>query len=131
MFRLLVGGGRDYYNYKFIDLTLTNWYDEVEGLWKEGLTVVHGDAAGADRIAAQWAKDNSCPTEAHPADWQNLGKSAGHIRNAEMAASEINYAILFPGGVGTASMKHELMKAKIEFREVFDNDPNPMYTIYG
>ena len=130
MFRLLVAGGRNYYDYKFIDDTLTNWYDEVSGLYTEGLTVVHGDTAGVDRIAAQWAKYNSFIVEAYPADWKLHGKAGGAIRNAKMIESGLNYAILFPGGFGTDNMRHQLMKTKIEFREVLDTDGGEMYTKY-
>lgn len=131
MFRLLVAGGRNFYDYEFIDTTLTNWYDEISWLETSGLIVVHGDAAGVDRIAAQWAKYNSFPTEAHEAKWKELGKAAGAIRNQEMLEAGIDYAILFPGGFGTANMKHLLVKAKVPFREVqevLDSDNKEMYT---
>jgi hypothetical protein len=47
--------------------------------------VVHA-ARGADRIAEQEAQKAGLLVEAHPADWSRYGKSAGHVRNEEMAA---------------------------------------------
>jgi SLOG family YspA-like protein len=127
MFRLLVAGGRDYYDYRFIDKILTEWLSEQD-MESQEITLVHGDAAGVDRIAAQWAKFNDLTPEPHPADWKNKGRAAGVIRNEEMIRSGIDYAILFPGGIGTANMKKQLMMAKIEFREVLDSTDKTMYT---
>jgi len=124
MFRLLVAGGRDFYDYQFIERALDNWFNEKlaedPSVWEDGIILVHGDASGVDRIAAQWAKYNLHIPEPHPADW-NKGKGAGPIRNAEMIESGLDYAILFPGGRGTANMKSQLVKANIPFHEVLDS----------
>jgi len=127
MFRLLVAGGRDYYDYKFIDAVLTEWLSEQD-IESQEIILVHGDAQGVDRIAAQWAKYNDLIPEPHAANWKGIGKAAGIIRNEEMAKSGLDYAIIFPGGIGTAHMKRQLLEYKIEFREVVDNDDKDMYT---
>jgi hypothetical protein len=127
MFRLLVAGGRNFYNYKFIDETLTEWLSEQD-IDASEITLVHGDAAGVDRIAAQWAKYNSLTVEAHPADWTKNGRAAGVMRNGEMAGTGIDYAILFPGGNGTTNMENTLIAYSINFREVFDPDDKVVYT---
>jgi hypothetical protein len=36
-----------------------------------------------------------------------------------------------PGGRGTDNMRHQLLTAKINFREVFDNGDLLLYTIYS
>ena len=124
MFRLLVAGGRDYYAYRFIEQTLTEWFvndfTESHETWEEsesGITVVHGDASGVDRIAAMWATYNNFLVEPHPADWSLNGRYAGHKRNSEMIESRIDYAILFPGGKGTQNMKSQLIRHGINFLE--------------
>ncbi len=127
MFRLLVAGGRNFYNYKFIDETLTEWLSEQDVDASE-ITLVHGDAAGVDRIAAQWAKYNSLTVEAHPADWTKNGRAAGVMRNGEMAGTGIDYAILFPGDKGTHNMKNTLVGHRINFREVLDPEDKVVYT---
>lgn len=48
--------------------------------------VISGTARGADALGEQWAQRNGIPVERFPADWNTYGRSAGHRRNAEMAA---------------------------------------------
>ena len=137
MFRLLVAGGRDFYAYRFIEQTLTEWFvnewSEEQETWEEtdaGITVVHGDAGGVDRIAAMWATYNNFTVEPHPANWSKYGKAGGNVRNEEMIKSGIDYAILFPGVYGTKNMKGHLIQAKIDFREagVLDSVDEVVYT---
>ena len=129
MFRLLVAGGRNYYNYKLIDEVLTEWLSE-QNLDSQEITLVHGASHGVDRIAAQWAILNDLIPEPHEADWDRFGKSAGYRRNAEMIESGIDYAILFPGGNGTANTRRQCVANSIHFREVVDDADEPVYTLY-
>ena len=48
------------------------------------VTIVHGAARGADRLADIAAKRLGLAIEAHPADWNTHGKQAGFKRNIEM-----------------------------------------------
>lgn len=120
MFRLLVAGGRDFYDYKYIEEVLTNWFindfpEDPSSREESEITLVHGDSAGVDRIAAAWAAYNGLLIEPHPAKWESLGRQAGIIRNKEMIQSGINYAILFPGSKGTLNMERQLIAANISF----------------
>lgn len=74
--------------------------------WRERITeVVSGGAWGADRLGEQWAKRNGIPVTRFPADWNRHGKSAGAIRNKEMAAyAEALIAIWNLGSRGTRHM---------------------------
>ncbi len=47
-------------------------------------TVIHGDARGADRIAANVADSLGLGVEAYPADWKRHGRRAGIERNLLM-----------------------------------------------
>jgi hypothetical protein len=47
--------------------------------------VVSGTAKGVDSLGEQFAKDCNLPIKRFPADWDQYGKSAGFIRNTEMA----------------------------------------------
>jgi hypothetical protein len=47
--------------------------------------VVSGTARGIDRLGEIWAFENNKPIRRFPADWNNLGKSAGFARNVQMA----------------------------------------------
>ncbi len=47
--------------------------------------VISGTVNGADYFGEQWAIRNSIPIFRFPANWSQYGKSAGGIRNWEMA----------------------------------------------
>ncbi len=47
--------------------------------------VVSGIARGVDRLGEQWAKENNISIKRFPAQWNKYGRSAGYIRNAQMA----------------------------------------------
>jgi len=59
---------------------------EVLGYMAEYMSLlIHGDAPGADRKAAEWCeKHGNCECLAVPADWEKHGKNAGFLRNLEM-----------------------------------------------
>jgi hypothetical protein len=48
--------------------------------------VVSGGAQGIDLLGEEWAHARGIPVRRFPADWESLGRGAGHARNAEMAA---------------------------------------------
>lgn len=49
--------------------------------------VVCGEARGADNLGKQWAQEHNIPVDSYPANWNKFGRSAGPIRNCEMADS--------------------------------------------
>lgn len=75
--------------------------------------IVHGDSRGADRLAARVARELGMDTESHPADWRRWGKSAGWVRNSQMAQAGAVLCVAFPGGRGTASMVSIAREARI------------------
>jgi hypothetical protein len=82
------------------------------------ITIVHGDCAGADTMAARMAHDLHFRVEPHPARWDTHGKGAGPIRNQEMAdcGADAVFAFIDKPLVeshGTASMVDIARKAKI------------------
>lgn len=53
--------------------------------WSSEITeVVSGKARGVDTMGEQWAKENNIPIKEFPADWKNLGRKAGTLRNCQM-----------------------------------------------
>lgn len=97
--RFLICGGRDFDDYAMLSYVLDQ-YD-----MKEGDTVIHGDAHGADRMAGKYATERGVPVEAYPAAWHLHGKHAGPIRNRKMLdEGKPDIIIAFPGGKGTANM---------------------------
>ena len=76
--KTIIAGNRDYIP-REID---TNYLDQEKANITE---VVCGCAAGADEFGMRWAVNNGIPVKKFPADWDRHGKSAGPIRNGEMA----------------------------------------------
>lgn len=80
-YRILVCGSRDWDSPYAIWCVLNGYLsDEI------GLTVITGDARGADRHAREWAGHNGVDCETYPADWKQHSKAAGPIRNSIMLA---------------------------------------------
>jgi hypothetical protein len=119
--RILACGGRDYTD---VD-TIVNVLDDLDldlrdadGTLYEPVTLVHGDARGADRIAARIAAALGWEVEAYPADWNRYGPAAGPLRNQQMLDTGIDLVIAFPGGKGTADMVGRARRAGVRVDEV-------------
>ncbi len=95
--KILVTGGRDFTNVKYINLVLDTLEPDI---------IVHGGARGVDGIAAYWCERNDKQHIEMLANWDKYGKSAGPRRNADMliAHPDIKYVLMFPGGKGTGHM---------------------------
>lgn len=68
--------------------TITDYGTVEQAIIESGFyisEVVSGKAKGVDTLGEQWATKNGLPIEAFPANWDEYGKSAGPIRNKEMA----------------------------------------------
>ena len=67
--------------------------------------LLHGGAAGADRLAFRWAVRHHVRSRCFAAEWARFGKSAGLRRNAQMA-QEGDVLVAFHGNnsPGTAHM---------------------------
>ena len=79
--RVLVTGSREWDDYDTMYDALSRVYTSLK---PRNPILVHGAARGADTAAETIWRRLGGKTEAHPADWTQFGKGAGHIRNAEM-----------------------------------------------
>ncbi len=90
--RVVIAGCRDYNDYEeakeYIDFCLSNIRKEND------IIIISGCASGADAIGERYAKENGFKVEKYPADWETHGKSAGPIRNKQMAEVS-DYVICF------------------------------------
>lgn len=75
--RCIIAGGRDFNDYERLCKVMNNCPYEVT-------EVVCGLAKGADYLGHCWALENNIPIKCFEADWNNLGKRAGHVRNTQM-----------------------------------------------
>lgn len=125
--RILVCGGREYDDWKVFSDTL--WgvikslgldnQDYFEGDNSKKITIIHGDAKGADFMARIWAKLWGCTERRYSANWRDDGYSAGPIRNQLMLDDgKPDLVVAFPGGKGTADMVKRAKQAGVEVMEV-------------
>jgi hypothetical protein len=112
--RLVVTGGRDYCNTARIFAAL----DELHAR-KPVTVLIEGEARGVDVRAKAWARQRGIAFDPFPADWDNLGPAAGPIRNGWMIdLGKPDFALVFPGGTGTADMLGKVKAAGIPYEVV-------------
>lgn len=117
--RVLVTGGRDYTDRAAVARALTHLGSNfIFGARPEEITLVHGDATGADTLAAEEAVKLGWKVEPHPADWNTHGNAAGPIRNKHMVKLGANYCVAFTGGEGTAHCRRLALNARIPVIDV-------------
>jgi hypothetical protein len=67
--------------------------------------VVSGTARGVDRLGEEWATLQKVPIKRFPADWNKHGKSAGYLRNKEMAEyADQAIVVILNGSKGSTHM---------------------------
>ncbi len=81
--KLIVAGGREFNDYHRLSKVLFDYAETITGY--DSISIVSGMARGADALAYRFAKTHSMPCHEFPANWDKHGKSAGYIRNTEMA----------------------------------------------
>jgi hypothetical protein len=81
--RILICGSRGWHDPGPITALIAGYDVLAEGR-DEKLTIIHGDAPGADRLAKRIGKQWGAEVIDEPADWDQYGKAAGPIRNQKM-----------------------------------------------
>lgn len=83
--KVIVCGSRDWVDPEPIRRELEYVFPEtIPWTLPADITVIHGDAAGADRLAGRIAAELGFKVIAVPADWETYGKAAGPRRNQKM-----------------------------------------------
>ena len=109
--KIIIAGSRDFDDYKklrkYCDFYLQSQTD---------IEIVSGTAKGADQLGEKYAKEKGYPVKQFPADWSK-GKSAGYVRNEEMA-KYADALIAFWNGLskGTGHMIDLAKKYKLKIR---------------
>lgn len=111
--KLIVAGSRTFTDYSKLKASLDNLLKNTD---KKDVTIISGAANGADSLGERYAKENQLKLEIYKADWERFGKSAGYIRNKEMA-DVATHLCLFWDGVSKGS-KHMLDIAKEKGLEI-------------
>ncbi len=85
----------------------------LDGAWD--ITVCSGGANGADKLGERFARDFKLQLRIFEADWGGLGKSAGPVRNREMAEWADTLVAYWDGkSRGTKNMISEALKNGLE-----------------
>lgn len=138
--RVVVFGGRDFSDQRLMDETLDSFHADI------GIAMlIEGEANGADKRAAHWARRRGVPVEPYPADWDDIthadarparsagGKmydaAAGGRRNQQMIdEGRPDCGIAFKGGSGTADMKDRCELAGVPVFDITDSTENTSTT---
>lgn len=101
---LAIIGSCTFSDYDLLCRTMDQWFPS-------GVTeVVSGGARGADRLGAQWAREQDIPVREFLPDWDTHGKRAGYLRNVDIvAAADVVLAFWDAVSKGTG---HSLTLAK-------------------
>lgn len=81
--RVLICGSRGWHNPDPINAVIAG-YDVLSDGQGTPLTIIHGDAPGADRLAKSLGHEWRANVIDEPAEWGKYGKRAGPIRNQKM-----------------------------------------------
>lgn len=95
MVRVIVAGSRTFTDFKIVEQNLLTYFKK-HNLHHQDVEIICGECRGADLLGKQFAEKKNCKITFFLADWNTYGKSAGPIRNEQMAkyAKEQN-GILF------------------------------------
>lgn len=113
MFRVIIAGGRDFEDYEFLKLTM----DRLLANITSEICVVCGMAKGADLLRERYANEKGYKVSRFPADWSSFGKSAGFVRNEEMAQNADALVAFWDGkSRGTQHMIKTAERHKLKVR---------------
>lgn len=124
--RVLVTGGRTFHDREWLwaGLDLIHKHPQMGPITE----IIEGGAPGADCRAGEWAYSREIKCTVMPAQWEKHGRSAGYIRNSEMAKLMPDVVLACPGGKGTANMvevaqAHKLKVIRLEKMPVVRGAP--------
>ena len=82
-FKVIIAGSRGFSNYKLLKEKCNEYLREKRKEYN--IIIISGGARGADFYGEKYAQDEGFSLEVFPANWNKFGKSAGFIRNEQMA----------------------------------------------
>lgn len=102
-FRVIIAGSRSFNDYGLLCSYCNRLLSVIQH--SHTIVVISGTARGADRMGEQYARERGFQLQRCPADWEQYGKSAGHIRNAKMADNADALIVFWDGASkGTKNM---------------------------
>jgi len=111
---VLVTGDRDWANEQVIKDTIGRMSQSIT-------TLVHGNARGADRIAAKIALSLKIPVKSFPANWDEYGLAAGPIRNRQMLKeTHPELVLVFHDDIENSKGTKDIINAALPYHSVND-----------
>jgi len=108
--KVIIAGGRSFNNYNLLYTECNNYLNAYSNI-----EIVSGCANGADRLGERYALEKEYLITKFPAQWDTFGKSAGYIRNEEMAKyADILIAFWDGDSKGTKHMINLAEKYKLK-----------------
>lgn len=111
--RVIVAGSRNFMVKDFVYKKL----DEILEQYKN-IEIVEGGARGVDYLAKQYAIEKNIPYKEFPANWNLYGRSAGILRNKDMASYSDVLIAFYNGSRGTSNMIKEAEDKGLEIHIV-------------
>jgi len=78
--KVIVAGSRGFNDYELLKKKLDHVLSK-----RSVVEIISGTARGVDQLGERYAKEKDFPCSRYPADWNTHGKSAGYLRNVQMA----------------------------------------------
>ena len=111
--RVIVAGGRDFFDYTLLEKKLDKMFSE------KNVIVVSGMANGADSLGIRYAREHKLLISYFPALWAQHGNRAGFIRNEEMAKIADACVCFWDGlSVGTEHMIETAKRMNLQLRVI-------------
>lgn len=115
---MLVCGDRNWTDRRYLYTVLDELLDICQAV-DEPLTIIEGEARGADTMAREWAESRDVPVLPFPAYWNRYGRGAGPIRNQQMLNEGKPHLVIafhenFPESTGTRDMVNRARAADVD-----------------
>lgn len=117
--RIIIAGSRGFLNQATMNVVVRRCIDKRLRAGEQ-IEIVSGTARGADQMGEAFAEAEGLTVRRFPADWDLHGRSAGYIRNEQMAEYADGLIAFWDGSSrGTRHMINTAKKAGLHVR-VFD-----------
>ena len=109
--KVIIAGGRDFADYDKLKAVC----DEQLSVVNEDVEIVSGGSRGGDSLGEQYAKEKGMEITKFPVNWNEYGRSAGVIRNSQMADNADMLIAFWDGNSkGTKNMIDTARKKKLQ-----------------
>jgi hypothetical protein len=104
--KIIIAGTRTFNDYELLKTKMDSFLANI----KQDIEIVSGGAKGADSLGERYAAEKGYMIHKKLAEWDRYGKSAGYIRNEEMAKYADKCVVFWDGQ--SKGTKHMIDLAK-------------------